>query len=118
MLQIVRHYGRMTKRMNEPAIRRPSLPLTRNDIDDLEKIRTSSSERAALADLADVAILAEGHSVAESVLLHAVFTAGLRAVREHAEAEGYRLLAEEYEAEQAERRAVARRRSPYWDQED
>ena len=41
----------MTKRMNEPTIRRPSLPLTKNDIDDLEKIRTSSSERAALSDL-------------------------------------------------------------------
>jgi hypothetical protein len=118
VLQIMRHYGYMTKRMNEPTIRRPSLPLTRNDIADLEKIRSSSSERAALEDLADVAILAEGHSVAESVLLHAVFTAGLRAVREHAEAEGYRLLAEEYEAEDAERRAVARRRSPYWNQED
>ena len=117
MLQIVPHYRHMTKRMNEPTIRRPSLPLTGNDLADQEKIRSSSSERAALAELADVAILAEGHSVAESVLLHAVFRAGLRAIREHAEAEGYRLLAEEYEAEDVERRAVARRRSPDGNQE-
>jgi hypothetical protein len=112
-LQIMLQYGSMATRMNEPAVRRPSLPLTDRDVADLDRIRSSPSDRAALGHLVPGRVPAEG-SVAESVLLHAIFEAGLRAVRERAEEEGYRQLAAEYKAEDAERRARARRRPPHW----
>ena len=52
--------------------------------------------------------------VRESRAAHAVFEAGLAAVRQLAEAEGYEQLASEYAAEDANRRRLSRRRRPAW----
>jgi hypothetical protein len=104
----------MSPRRTERTIRRSSLPLTERDLADLDKIRNTPSERAALEDLASVSFAPEGRSEAESVFLHAVLLAGIRAVRERAEEASYEADAAAYEAEDAERRATAHRRRPTW----
>jgi hypothetical protein len=76
--------------------------------------RTSASSTSARSE---GVVLGSG-SAAESVFLHAIFAAGLRAVREHAEQASYAADAAAYESEDAERRAVARRRRPEWADED
>src|SRR6266849_6338804 len=73
----------MAARLNEPTERRTPLPLTARDLADLGKLREPGPEREALSALA--AALPEG-DVSEALLVHAVFVAGLRAVREAAEA--------------------------------
>lgn len=72
-------------------------------------LRTSAEHRAALAQLADVPVSARE---SEARLLHAVWAAGLRAVRQRAEAGGYARMASEQDV--ATRRAAARRRPPSW----
>ncbi len=68
----------MATRLNEPAKARKSLPLTERDLADLERLRGQTPERAALADLAGVAV----EDVTEAALLHMIFATGLRAIRE------------------------------------
>jgi hypothetical protein len=114
--QNVSNYVNMAARMNQRAVRRPPLPLTERDLADLAALRDPGPGRAALGRLAPGA-LPEG-DITEAVLLHAVFEAGLRAVREAAESAGYEQLAAGYEAEDAERRQIARRRRPHWAAED
>src|SRR5258708_33136036 len=75
----------MATRLNEPAKARKSLPLTERDLADLERLRAETPERAALSDLAGVVV--EG--VTEAALLHMIFTAGMRAIREKAEERAY-----------------------------
>jgi hypothetical protein len=101
----------MPTRLNQATERRAPLPLTARDIEDLAKLRMPGPEREALSDLAEVSLADE---VSEALLIHAVFTAGLRAVREAAEAHGYAQLAEQEEAsgEAAERRLISQRRPP------
>ena len=82
------------------------------------KCYNSPAERAALEDLASVTFAAGGRSEAESAFLHAVLLAGIRAVRERAEEASYEADSAVYEAENPERRAVARRRRPAWAGED
>ncbi len=106
----------MATRLNQRAVRRSPLPLTERDLADLAKLRVEGPYRAALAHLAS-GELPEGE-LTESALLHAVFSAGLRAVREAAEEHSYAADAASYRAEDAERRAIARRRSPTWADED
>ena len=108
----------MSSRQAGRKIRRPSLPLTERDVANLDKIRNSPAERAALEDLASVSFAAGGRSEAESAFLHAVLLAGIRAVRERAEEASYEADADAYQAEDAERRAIARRRRPTWAGED
>lgn len=107
----------MATRMVDPVVRRPSLPLTGKDDADLEVLRTSPAYRRALEVLAPSAPAADD-DVTESVLLHAVFEAGLAAVRRSAEEEGYAQLAADYAYPPAERRAMARRRPPSWSDDE
>ena len=106
----------MAARMNQHAVRRSALPLTERDLADLSALRDPGPARTALVRLAP-GELPEG-DITEAVLLHAVFEAGLRAVRESVESAGYEQLAADYEAENAERRQIARRRRPAWADED
>jgi ectoine hydroxylase-related dioxygenase (phytanoyl-CoA dioxygenase family) len=103
----------MTARLNQPAKARKSLPLTERDLADLERLRAQTPERDALSDLAGVVVV-EG--VAEAALLHMIFTAGLRAIREKAEELAYASAAADRLAsgEAQEIRRIARRRRPAW----
>lgn len=109
LLQYLMHTLPMT------VIQRKSLPLTERDLADLAKLRTSADHRAALAAL--VALdLPEGTS--ESRILHAVLEAGLKAVRERMQEDGYAALAADPEhiAYHAARRS--HRRRPAWADEE
>ncbi len=75
----------MTTRLNEPAKARKSLPLTERDLADLERLRGQTPERDALSDLSGIAV----EDVTEAALLHMIFAAGLRAIREKAEEHAY-----------------------------
>jgi hypothetical protein len=99
--------------MTQPVLRRPNLPLTARDQADLEFIRSSPAFRRALHELAPSVGAPEGELL-ESVLLHAVFEAGLEAVRTRAEEAGYAELAVDYVFAEDQRRRTARRRRPAW----
>lgn len=99
--------------MTQPVVRRPSLPLTARDEAELSVLRSSPAHRRALASLAPNGPSAD-HDVTEGALLHAIFEAGLAAVRESAIEQGYAALAEEYARNTTERRRLARRRKPSW----
>lgn len=103
----------MSTRMSEPVVRRPNLPLTLRDEAGLAQLRGSPEFRRALQRLAPSQPDADA-ALAEAVLLHAIFEAGLAAVRAAAEEDGYRQLGEQYAAQHQERRRVARRRMPGW----
>ncbi len=99
----------MASRMKQTIVRRPSLPLTASDEADLTLLRNATPYQRALARLSSQDIT-DGSEITESVLLHAVFEAGLAAVRQLAEAEGY----EQMVADDATRRRLSRRRRPSW----
>jgi hypothetical protein len=105
----------MAIRLHEPTERRTPLPLTARDLADLSKLREPGPERDALSALATA--LPEG-DVSEALLVHAVFVAGLRAVREAAEAASYEADAADRHANAEADRAAARRRRPSWADED
>lgn len=102
----------MTTRLRAAVVRRPSLPLTQRDEHDLGLLRESAPHRAALRRLSGEGDL--GGDVSEATLLHAVFEAGLAAVREAAEEAGYAELAAQQASESGERKAQSRRRRPAW----
>lgn len=104
----------MTTRLRSRAVRRPSLPLTEEDERQLATIREDREYREVLASLSGEEVA--GQDVSEAVLLHAVFEAGLLAVRSAAAADGYASIAAE-QRDAAERRADARRRRPSWSHE-
>jgi hypothetical protein len=106
----------MATRLDQPAKARKSLPLTERDLADLERLREHGPERDALADLAGTVV----ESVTEAALLHMIFAAGLRAIRERAEERAYASAAADRLAsgETAEIRRIARRRRPAWAGED
>jgi hypothetical protein len=89
--------------LSEP--KRLSLPLSKNDIRQLEMIRRSSQHLSALPGK-----VSEDSSQAE--LVHAVFEAGLVRLREAIELSGYRELANDEESTnyRTSRRAAAGRR--------
>lgn len=93
----------MATRMRARVARRPSLPLTEQDERDLERIRTSPAYRSALTSLSGETGEATT-AMSEAALLHAVFKAGLDAIR----------LAAEQSTDAEIRRAAARRRRPSW----
>jgi hypothetical protein len=99
-------------RFSEPAKARKSLPLTERDLADLDRLRAPTPERDVLSELAGVRI----ESVTEAALLHIIFAAGLRAIREKAEERAYVSAAADRLAsgEADEVRRVARRRRPSW----
>jgi hypothetical protein len=106
----------MATRLNEPAKARKSLPLTERDLAELERLQGQTPERAALSDLAGVSV----EDVTEAALLHMIFAAGLRAIREKAEEHAYASAAADRLAsgEADEIRRVARRRRPTWASEE
>lgn len=100
-----------TTRLNQPTARRTPLPLTERDLEDLQKLREPSPEREALNRLADTPLADE---VSESLLVHAVFLAGLRAIREAAEERAYAEAASDRWESAEEDFQFARRRRPSW----
>lgn len=107
----------MAVRLKEPVKARKSLPLTERDLADIARLRGETPERQALAELTGAVV---GESVAEAALLHMIFEAGLRAIRERAEERAYASAAADRVAsgEAAEIRRIARRRPPAWSGED
>jgi hypothetical protein len=101
----------MSARLNEPTERRTALPLTARDLADLEKLRGPGPEREALCDLGPKLPTGE---ISEAFLVHAVFTAGLRAVQERAEEISYAEEAVERHASASESFRAARRVRPSW----
>ena len=103
----------MVSRLTEPAKTRKSLPLTEKDLADVARLRQETLEREALSELAGIVVV-EG--VAEAALLHMIFQAGLRAIRERAEERAYASAAEDRLAsgDTDEARRIARRRRPAW----
>ncbi len=108
--------GMSVTRMRAAAVRRPSLPLTEDDERDLASLRTSPLQRAVLERLSGEPVAAA--EMSESALLHAVFEAGLGAVRAASEEAGYAQLALEMADEAKGHRSAARRRRPSWAHEE
>jgi hypothetical protein len=94
--------------LRRPATRK-SLPLSARDLEDLDKLRGSEAHRAALSHLVDTEV---SRDTSEASLLHAVLEAGMRAVQQQVEEEGYAEIAADMNA--AARQASARRRRPSW----
>jgi hypothetical protein len=88
---------------------RKSLPLTSRDLKDLRRLRHSTTHQAALSDLAGELVT---DTSSDAAVLHAVWEAGLKAVRERVEDEGYREMAKDGDIGIG--RAAARRRRPTW----
>jgi hypothetical protein len=101
----------MATRFDQPVVRRPPLPLTAKDEQDLARLRAGTPEREALARLMDGRLPAD---VSESLLLHALLEVAMQRVREEAERVGYAELAEQRAASAADDRSAARRRAPSW----
>lgn len=104
----------VSRRIAAPIVRRTNLSLTASDEASLEELRDSEWHMRALVELSGSD--ADG-DVTESVFLHAIFVAGLAAVRERAESRGYELLAADTE-HRSSARAIARRRAPSWASEE
>jgi hypothetical protein len=102
-------------RLNQPTERRTPLPLTARDLEDLQKLREPSPEREALSSLADSPLASD---VSESLLVHAVFVAGLRAIQEVAEERAYAEAAGDQRERAEEDYEIAHRRRPSWVDED
>lgn len=88
---------------------RKSLPLSPRDLRDIEMLRGSYAHRSALSDLSTESV---DESSSEAVVLHAIWEAGMNAVREAVEEGEYARMAEDYDM--SARKAVARRRRPAW----
>ena len=102
----------MATRLREPAVRRPSLPLTQSDLHALDSLRQAPDLLESLNEIAGTDI--DLRSATESALLQAIFRAGLQSVTETALDRGYRELAMQNRGEGDEPRARARRRRPAW----
>ena len=98
-------------RLNQPTERRTPLPLTARDLADLERLKQPGPAREALGSLAETSLAGE---VSEALLVHAVFIAGLRAVREAAEERAYMDAGNEKWESAGEDYQAARRRRPAW----
>ena len=103
----------MARRMSLPVVRRPSVPLTATDEEELQALRVSPDMRRALGEIAPMHPALE-EDVSEGVLLHAVLQAGFAALRVRIESDGYAALAEEYASASDTRRRMSRRRKPGW----
>ena len=83
---------------------------------DLAKVRDSAAYHCALAALTGSDI--DPSTTSEAAAIHAIFTAGLLALRDEVERQGYAQMAQERQPEATERRALARRRPPSWAAEE
>lgn len=106
----------MAIRTGSAIVRRASLPLTARDESDLAKVRDSAAYHCALAALTGSDI--DPSTTSEAAAIHAIFTAGLLALRDEVERQGYAQMAQERQPEATERRALARRRPPSWAAEE
>ena len=103
----------VARRMSQPVVRRPSVPLTLSDEEELQTLRLSPELRRALAEIAPMHPALDT-DVTEGVLLHAVLQAGFAALKTRVESDGYASLAEEYASVSDTRRRMSRRRRPEW----
>ena len=107
----------MTTRITSPVQRRTSLPLTERNESDISTLLESSAYQRALEQLSGTKIIDQ--EISTSALLHAVFEAGMSAVKASAEMEGYSQIAEGIsKANPHQQRKDARRRSPTWSHEE
>ena len=106
----------MATRITSPVQRRTSLPLTESNESDLPALLESSSYQLALEKLTGTKIVDQ--EISSSALLHAIFEAGMAAVKKTAELEGYAQIASEVSTVNDQRkRKEARRRRPTWSDE-
>jgi hypothetical protein len=106
----------MKTRMTGPTVRRPSLPLTERDEQELTLLRESPIHRSMLAELSAGSTFPK--DVSEAVMLHTVFEIGLRTVREALEEKGYAELAKAQAEEEPNKYVTARRYRPTWADEE
>ena len=103
----------MATRITSPVQRRTSLPLTESNESDLSALLESSSYQLALEKLTGTKIVDQ--EISSSALLHAIFEAGMAAVKKTAELEGYAQIASEFSTVNVQqKRKEARRRHPTW----
>jgi len=103
----------MATRITSPVQRRTSLPLTEANETDLSALLESSSYQLALEKLTGTKIVDQ--EMSSSALLHAIFEAGMAAVKKTAELEGYAQIAAEASlASTQQKRKESRRRRPTW----
>lgn len=107
----------MATRITSPVQRRTSLPLTETNESDLSALLESSSYQLALEKLTGTKIVDQ--EISSSALLHAIFEAGMAAVKKTAELEGYAQIASGISlASTQQKRREARRRRPTWVDEE
>ncbi len=107
----------MATRISSPVQRRTSLPLTEANESDLSALLESSSYQLALEKLTGTKIVDQ--EISSSALLHAIFEAGMAAVKKTAELEGYAQIASKISvASTQQKRKEARRRRPTWAEEE
>lgn len=103
----------MTTRITSPVQRRSSLPLTEANESDLSTLLESSSYQMALEKLTGTKIVDQ--EISSSALLHAIFEAGMAAVKKTAELEGYAQIASEISVSSTQQKwKEVRRRRPTW----
>lgn len=95
--------------LKRASVTRKSLPLSERDVRDLTTMRGSDAHRAALSQLANVEV---SEDASEAALLHAVMEAGIKAVEQQVEADGYARIA--LGMDSTARQSAARRRRPTW----
>ncbi len=104
----------MSRYLDQPVAQRKPLPLTEQDLRDLELIRnTDTARHQALVDLAG-----REPADSDSAYLHALLEVALRAVADEAREEGYRQLAASWSDETSETRSTRSRRAARKLQED
>lgn len=107
----------MASRIKSPVQRRTSLPLTETNESDLSILLESSSYQSALEKLSGTKIVDQ--EISSSALLHAIFEAGMAAVKKTAELEGYAQIASGITLSSTQqKRRDARRRRPTWADEE
>ena len=94
---------------SDRAVARKSLSLTERDLQDLKTLRESAIHREALSQAANSEL---ADDASEAALLHAIHEAGMRAVRQQMEEQGYKEIGAKMDGKQ--RQWVARRRRPLW----
>lgn len=107
----------MASRIKSPVQRRTSLPLTEKNESDLSLLLESSSYQSALEKLTGTKIVDQ--EISSSALLHAIFEAGMAAIKKTAELEGYARIASGISsASTQQKKKDSRRRRPTWANEE
>lgn len=103
----------MATRFHGLVERRATVPLTADDLAHLEALRSQPELRVALGELCDAPVDADV-SPTEAALLHALLSAGWRALQNEMARDGYQVMAAERQEPTALRQDQARRRPPVW----